>query len=1033
MELPEPPKYKPEIPKFKPYPFINLNPPIPELKPIEDKRKINVRYPLILPFAFAHIYWNNNLGEVVYDVEEPLLNADEKNLLDIVKAGLQEIINIGYLGEKTQEEILEYIDKLIKIIDKELNLNIPTTSYPKIFYYVYRDFIGFNEIEPLLKDYFIEDIECNGIKDPVYVVHRIYKNLRTNIVYNDMNYLASFVEKLAQRCGKYISYANPLLDGTLPDGSLDYNEPFIYREKGIIKVSKIGKFVDRFYSGNSCNVPVKVKGIEVPAFDHKTLKLEWKKVDYVYRHKVDEPLYRLKLEFGRNVTLTGAHSLFVLTKEGIKAERTSNIKEGDYVVIPLRIPEGLAIKELNLAKELAKTSYHKKIVLANVPSELFDEKKKEIKDYLEIAYKRPYQAYYELRKKKILPLKLWTIIPENLLRRCKLKTTSHVTLPTYVEISKELMRLLGYYIAEGWTSETRQKSIEFCLNAKEKDLIKDIKHCLKKCFDIKPYVEKQENSVKIRVNSVLAWLMFNHVLKVSHYAKTKEVPEIVFNVSRELREEFLKAWHARDFGSIASEKLAEDISYLCLLNDKVVSFYDRTRALRIENRQFVSHECYTNFFRRPISNFPSLIPIEIFNSLNQTHYRLRNKRIARDRLMSILEEKRYKRFEDLTSASTKFLREWEKRGFVKDRALTAKGLEALREAKLLRKLISSDLGFARVKKIERVKSSSQYVYDVSVAGHENFIGGFGGVCCHNSRVNATYTTEITSKGPTFTIRKFTKIPWTPTQLIGFKTVSPEMMAYFWIAIQYKMNILITGGTGSGKTTLLNALAFFIPPEARVISIEDTRELNLPRENWLPSVARTGVGGIGEIDLFTLLKESFRQRPDYVIVGEVRGKEAYVLFQGMASGHPSISTIHADSVETVIKRLQTPPISLSPTLLNMLDILAIMQHALVKGQETRKLGKVVEIIRINEDGTTLTNTPFLWNPSEDKFYYKTEIKIFEKIKERYGIPKEELQKEFAIRTRLLYNLYLRNIFDFYEIQRIINLYYKNKEEVLKKFL
>jgi flagellar protein FlaI len=260
-----------------------------------------------------------------------------------------------------------------------------------------------------------------------------------------------------------------------------------------------------------------------------------------------------------------------------------------------------------------------------------------------------------------------------------------------------------------------------------------------------------------------------------------------------------------------------------------------------------------------------------------------------------------------------------------------------------------------------------------------------------------------------------------------------MMAYFWIAIQYKMNILITGGTGSGKTTLLNALAFFIPPEARVISIEDTRELNLPRENWLPSVARTGVGGIGEIDLFTLLKESFRQRPDYVIVGEVRGKEAYVLFQGMASGHPSISTIHADSVETVIKRLQTPPISLSPTLLNMLDILAIMQHALVKGQETRKLGKVVEIIRINEDGTTLTNTPFLWNPSEDKFYYKTEIKIFEKIKERYGIPKEELQKEFAIRTRLLYNLYLRNIFDFYEIQRIINLYYKNKEEVLKKFL
>ena len=186
-----------------------------------------------------------------------------------------------------------------------------------------------------------------------------------------------------------------------------------------------------------------------------------------------------------------------------------------------------------------------------------------------------------------------------------------------------------------------------------------------------------------------------------------------------------------------------------------------------------------------------------------------------------------------------------------------------------------------------------------------------------SRVNATYTKDITSKGPTFTIRKFTKNPWTPTQLISFGTLSPEILAYLWILVQYKMNILITGGTSSGKTTLLNAIAFFIPPESRVVSIEDTRELNLPRDNWLPSVVRnaTGVGTTGEISLFDLLRSSFRQNPDYVIVGEVRGAEASVLFQGMASGHSSISTIHADSVDTLIKRLETPPIELSPTLLN----------------------------------------------------------------------------------------------------------------------
>jgi len=303
-----------------------------------------------------------------------------------------------------------------------------------------------------------------------------------------------------------------------------------------------------------------------------------------------------------------------------------------------------------------------------------------------------------------------------------------------------------------------------------------------------------------------------------------------------------------------------------------------------------------------------------------------------------------------------------------------------------------------------------------------------------SRINATYTQDITSKGPTFTIRKFTKTPWTPSQLISFKTLSPEMLAYLWLLVQYKMNVLITGGTASGKTTLLNAIAFFIPPEARVVSIEDTRELNLPRENWLPSVVRnaTGMGNTGEIDLFALLKSSFRQNPDYVIVGEVRGKEAYVLFQGMASGHSSISTIHADSVDTVIKRLETPPIELSPTLLNTLDCVCIMMHAIVNKQETRKLKEITEIINVNSEGIALTNTPFVWNPSEDQFYFKKDSQIFEKIARRYGFKREEVDLEFKRRVKLIYGLYKNKTFGFKEVHEIINEYYKKPEDVLRKF-
>ncbi len=266
------------------------------------------------------------------------------------------------------------------------------------------------------------------------------------------------------------------------------------------------------------------------------------------------------------------------------------------------------------------------------------------------------------------------------------------------------------------------------------------------------------------------------------------------------------------------------------------------------------------------------------------------------------------------------------------------------------------------------------------------------------------------------------------------TLSPEILAYFWLLLQYKGNLMISGGTSSGKTTLLNAIAFFIPPDARVISIEDTRELNLPRENWLPAVARTsiGIGKVGEVDLFDLLKNSFRQNPDYVIVGEVRGKEAFVLFQGMASGHASISTIHADSLDTLIRRLQTPPINLSPTLVNSLDCVAIMTHALINNKHTRRLKEIVEVVNIEKDGTALINTPFVWNPAQDVFYYKKQSKVFEKISARFGISVPVLQDEFVKRAKLLYNLFQRRIYDFEEMRKIVMDYYRDPAGVLRAY-
>ncbi len=504
---------------------INLNPQVPSLPKFDDKTKIDVRYMVIAPYVSIHVYYDAKLGEVIYDVEEPLLNDENKKNLERIEAAMREIVNINMLtGEKTQEGLLDYIDKTARLIISELSLKVGEDDFHKIFYYLYRDFIGLNRIEAMMQDYFIEDVECNGVGEPIYIVHRAFRNIKTTVRYEDINELSSFVEKLAQKTGKYISYANPILDGSLPDGS---------------------------------------------------------------------------------------------------------------------------------------------------------------------------------------------------------------------------------------------------------------------------------------------------------------------------------------------------------------------------------------------------------------------------------------------------------------------------------------------------------------------------------RVNATYTKDISSKGPTFTIRKFTKTPWTPTQLLGFHALSPEMLAYFWVCLQYQSNLMIVGGTASGKTTMLNALAFFIPQENRVVSIEDTRELNLPRENWLPSVVRSGISGggegsAGEVDMFSLLRGSFRQNPDYVIVGEVRGKEASVLFQGMASGHASISTMHGDSVDSIIRRLETPPINLSPMLVNGLDIMAIMTHAIVGGHETRRLREIVEVVKVDPDGTALTNTPLNWNPADDKFYSKKDSRIFDKIALKYGLNREELQKEFETRTKLLYAFFQKKVLGYEQVQRVINDYNNNPEGTLKAY-
>ncbi|RMF55010.1 secretion system protein E [Candidatus Woesearchaeota archaeon] len=506
---------------------IDAKPRLITLPTLKNRKEINIRYPLLPPFAFAHIFWDDKEKELVYFVEEPKLDDKEKEILELIYKALEEMINISFFEHAQTTFLTEYLEKNVQAILKEVGIVISKESYLKIMYYVYRNSVGLNQIEPLMNDYYIEDIECNGVGFPIYVVHRRFENLRTNIIFNDFEEATDFVEKLAQKSGRYISFANPLLDGTLPDGS---------------------------------------------------------------------------------------------------------------------------------------------------------------------------------------------------------------------------------------------------------------------------------------------------------------------------------------------------------------------------------------------------------------------------------------------------------------------------------------------------------------------------------RVNATYSKDITTRGPTFTIRKFTKNPLTPTHLIRSNTASARVFAYLWLAIENKLNIMVIGETASGKTTLLNAIADFIPFESRICSIEDTRELNLVHENWLPAVTRAGFGipnilgkKYGGISLFDLLKETYRQNPDYIIVGEVRGPETSVLFQGMASGHPSLGTFHAGSVEALVRRLETPPINLPRSLISSLDIVVMTIHAKERDRNIRRVREVIEVIEVgSEIGSLKTNTMFKWDQPNDRFLANKYSKVFEKISELSGVELKKIKEEWELRTRLLQRLADSNIVMFDDLAKIIKLFYESPEAVIKQF-
>lgn len=298
------------------------------------------------------------------------------------------------------------------------------------------------------------------------------------------------------------------------------------------------------------------------------------------------------------------------------------------------------------------------------------------------------------------------------------------------------------------------------------------------------------------------------------------------------------------------------------------------------------------------------------------------------------------------------------------------------------------------------------------------------------RINAVLY-PINTKGNTITIRKFARDPFTIIDLINNKTCDLKIATLLWLAIEFEMNVLVSGGTASGKTVFLNAFMPFIPPNHRIISIEDTRELMLPEFlYWTPLVTRTpNPEGKGEVSMLDLLVNSLRMRPDRIVLGEMRRhEEAMVLFEAMHTGHSVYATVHADSSAETISRLINPPINVPPNLLKAVNLNVVMFRDRKKG-----IRRVIQIGEFEASSDTAkANILYRWVPEKDEIVQHSESsRFFEDISRNTGMSDTEIKKDLEEKKKILQWLIKNNIRDLESFGKVINLYYKNKEMLLKE--
>ena len=316
-----------------------------------------------------------------------------------------------------------------------------------------------------------------------------------------------------------------------------------------------------------------------------------------------------------------------------------------------------------------------------------------------------------------------------------------------------------------------------------------------------------------------------------------------------------------------------------------------------------------------------------------------------------------------------------------------------------------------------------------------------GTLSDGSRAQVTYGTEVTPKGSTFTIRKFKKTPLTIIDLIIYKALSPEIAAYYWFLIENRHSVMIGGDIGGGKTSMLNAISLFIRPTLKIVSIEDTQEIRLPHKNWEMMVTRQGLGtgagavgeaGIGSISMFDLLRAALRQRPDFIIVGEIRGEEAYALFQAMATGHLGLTTIHAENVQGVLHRLTTKPMNIPQTQVENLNAISIVRRLVVNNVSLRRTISVSEMVGWDREKNDFTiQDIFRWDIEKDIYVKIGRSPLLDRIATQWGYSSEEIDQELQMRQTILEYMVKKHLRSYEEVSQLVLDYFSDPQLIYRK--